>query len=480
VAVPAHADHEVVARAGDGAPAEGLEALLAEHTATYAGARPRSRALFERATRYLPGGNSRTQLYFSPFPAYMVRGEGAVITDADGIDYLDVLNNYTSLIHGHPTPDVVAEVQRRVAQGPAFGAPSPLEVELAEVLCNRIPSLERVRFTNSGTEACMMAARTARACTGRDDIIKAEGGYHGSADLLQVSVKHLGRAGESVAEFGVPDYAAGHTHVVPFNDAGAAVEIVRRVGAHAAALIIEPMQGSAGALPATAEYLRALRDVTAETGCLLIFDEVMTFRLAHGGAQEHYGVEPDLTATGKIIGGGFAIGAFGGRADIMDVLDPRRAGALGHHGTFNANPASLSAGLIALERFPRERVDELNGRGDRVRDLVNRLAAERGWPIVATGLGSLVQIHLGRRVPRSFRDVVGRPTLALECLFFSLLLRGVYIAPRGMLVLSTAIGDQEQDRIEAALVASLEELDGAGLATWVRATAPDVVPEVAP
>jgi glutamate-1-semialdehyde 2,1-aminomutase len=480
VAVPAHADHEVVSRAGDGAPAEGLEELLAAHTATYAGARPRSRALFERATRYLPGGNSRTQLYFSPFPVYIVRGEGAVITDADGIDYLDVLNNYTSLIHGHPTPDVVAAVQRRVAEGPAFGAPSPLEVELAEVLCNRIPSLERVRFTNSGTEACMMAVRTARAYTGRDDIIKAEGGYHGSADLLQVSVKHLGRAGESVPELGVPDHTAGHTHVIPFNDADAAAEIVRRVGSRAAALIVEPMQGSAGALPATPEYLRALRDVTAETGCLLIFDEVMTFRLAHGGAQEHYGVAPDLTTTGKIIGGGFPIGAFGGRADVMDVLDPRRDGALGHHGTFNANPASLTAGLIALERFPRERVDQLNARGDRLRDLVNRLADERGWPVVATGLGSLVQIHVGRRAPRSFRDVAGRPTLPLDCLFFSLLLRGIYVAPRGMLVLSTPIGDEEQERIEAALVASMDELDAAGLAAWADAMLPDIVDEEAP
>jgi glutamate-1-semialdehyde 2,1-aminomutase len=471
VAVAAPADPEGVARSGDGAPAEGLAALLAAHTATYADARPRSRALFERATRYLPGGNSRTQLYFSPFPAYMVRGEGAVITDADGIDYLDVLNNYTSLIHGHPTRASLAALQRRVAEGTAFGAPSPLEVELAEVLCRRIPSLARVRFTNSGTEACMMAARTARAYTGRDDIIKAEGGYHGSADLLQVSVHHLGRQGTGVAELGVPDFAAGHTHVIPFNDADAAVEIVRRVGSRAAALIIEPMQGSAGALPASAEYLRALRDVTAETGCLLIFDEVMTLRLAHGGLQDHYGVVPDLTATGKIIGGGFPIGAFGGRADIMDVLDPRRAGSLGHHGTFNANPVSLAAGLIALERFPRDRVDELNARGDRLRDLVNGLAAERGWPVVATGLGSLVQVHLGRRAPRSFREVATRPTLPLECLFFSLLLQGVYIAPRGMIALSTAIGDGEQQRIEAALVAAFEELDRAGMTAWAGAMA---------
>lgn len=452
--------------AGGGEGMTDLACLLTDLKEKYAERRPRSQALFDRATASLPGGNSRTQLYFAPFPAYAVRGEGPRVWDLDGFEYLDLINNYTSLIHGHPTPATIARLQERMTAGTSFGAPTPLEVELGEVLCERIPSVERVRFTNSGTEACLYALRAARAYTGRDAIIKAEGGYHGGSEFLQVSVKHLGFPGESVPEAGVPAEAARGTHTIPWNDAEAAVETVRRLGDRAAALIVEPMQGSAGQLPPEPGFLRALRDVTAETGCLLVFDEVMTLRLSYGGAQERYGITPDLTTMGKIIGGGFPIGAFGGRAEIMEILDPRRTDAMGHHGTFNANPVALAAGLRALEDLPRARVDELNERGDRLRAHINGRAAAHGLPLVATGDGSLVQVHVGATPPRSFREASERPRLPLEYLFFALLDRGTYIAPRGLICLSTALGNAELQRVEGALDEALEELAGTGPATW--------------
>jgi glutamate-1-semialdehyde 2,1-aminomutase len=320
----------------------------------------------------------------------------------------------------------------------------------------------------------MFAVRAARAYTGRDGIIKAEGGYHGSTDSLQVSVKHLGARGESVPEKGVPGSVTEDTHVIPFNDVSSAVQKIRSLGDRAAALIVEPMQGSAGAIPAEPGFLEALRDVTRETGCLLIFDEVMTFRQSYGGAQERYGIAPDLTTLGKIIGGGFPIGAFGGRADVMESLDPRTDDHLGHHGTFNANPVSLVAGLATLQDLPRQRLDELNERGDRLRELINGRAAARGLPLVATGVGSLLQLHVGAEPPRSFRDAAARPKLPLEYIFFSLLMKGLYIAPRGLLSLSTAITDVEQRRVEGALEHAFGELERAGLATSDLDQAADV------
>jgi glutamate-1-semialdehyde 2,1-aminomutase len=436
----------------------GLEALREALRTRYAEARPRSRALFEQSLASLPGGNSRSQLYFAPFPAYLVRGEGATVVDVDGFRYIDLLSNYTSLIHGHPSADFDALSRDFGRTGTAFGAPTPLEVEMARELCARVPSLERVRFTNSGTEAGLYAIRTARAFTGRSDVIKAEGGYHGGADWMQVSVKTLGTPNESVPELGVTEAVAAETHVVPFNDVDGAVRIVREVGPRSAAMIIEPMQGSAGAIPADRCFLEALREVTREVGCLLVFDEVMTLRLAPGGAQEIYGVAPDLTTMGKIIGGGFPLGAFGGRAEVMDVLDPRREAALSHSGTFNANPVSLAAGLDAMRRLTPERIAEINDRGERLRRFVAERSRHDGVPVCASGIGSLLQVHPGTVPPRSYREAAARPRLPIQCLFLQMLLGGVYIAPRGLMSISTTITDQDQLNVEGTFADAVGEL----------------------
>lgn len=440
-----------------------LRALLSGLQEDYAASRPRSRELYQRAVSTLPGGNSRYQLYFAPFPFYAAHASGPRIWDVDGHEYIDLVNNYTSLVHGHLPGDLAGVLQERAAAGTAFGAPTSLEVELAEELCRRIASVERVRFANSGTEACSYAIRAARAFTGRDRIIKIEGGYHGGVDPVQVSVKRLGpEVGVPVAEAGVPQVVARETYVIPFNDTARATELVHQVGHECAGLIVEPLQGSAGMLPAKREFLHGLREVTEATGCLLIFDEVMSLRIAYGGAQEHYGVRPDLTAMGKIIGGGLPVGAFGGREDVMAVLDPRSADAVMHAGTFNANPLTMAAGLETLRLLTRERVAEINARGDRFRDRLNTLARERGVPMVATGMGSLLQVHPGTDVPTSLRGMPSGPRTAVEAFFYLMLSRQVFVAPnRGLMNVSTAIGDAEQEVIDRALESSMAELERA-------------------
>jgi glutamate-1-semialdehyde 2,1-aminomutase len=441
---------------------DGLGALTAELRERYGAARPRSRAMYDRAVAVLPGGNSRAQLYFPPFPFYVERAKGAVLHDVDGFDYVDFVNNYTSLVHGHASEDLAGALQRQLVGGTAFGAPTLLEIELAEEICARVPSVERVRFANSGTEATMYAIRTARAFTGRDDLIKVEGGYHGGFDSVQVSVKHYADGWRGVPEEGVPMSAATTTHVIPFDDIDAAFDIIGRVGHRTAALIVEPMQGSAGALAADIAYLRALRDITQQMGIVLIFDEVMTLRLGYGGAQETFGVLPDLTAMGKIVGGGLPIGAFGGREDIMAVLDPRSPGPVIHAGTFNANPVSMAAGLSALRRLTRERIEAMNARGDAVRRRINQLATDRSVPLRATGMGSVLQVHVGSEPPRSFREASNRPKEPLEALFHLLLADGIFIATRGLLNMSTALTDQHMADLDAAVDRAIERLQACG------------------
>ena len=418
-----------------------LDGLLAELQGDYAAAHPRSEELYQRGLKALPGGNSRSQLYFDPFPFYVESAEAQWMYDVDGHTYLDLVNNYTSLVHGHVSDESRRAMAEQVDKGVAFGTPTENEVMLAEEIVGRMEAVDQVRFANSGTEACLYAIRAARTFTGRHDIIKAEGGYNGGFEAAQVSVKHIGDGvNESVVETGIHPGVAGQTHIIPFNDAETAVRIIDEVGPRSAAVIIEPMQGSAGAIRAEPGYLEAVREATERAGCLLIFDEVMTLRLGYGGLQGETGVYPDLTAMGKIIGGGTPVGAFGGRADVMAVTDPRDAGALIHAGTFNANPLTMAAGLHTLQAFTPEAAGRINGFGDDLRDWINQTCRQRGVPLVATGYGNIVQVHAGTRSPRSFRDSAALPKLPLELLFLSMLADGVFVAPNRLLMtISTAM-----------------------------------------
>ncbi|MGH8871189.1 MAG: aspartate aminotransferase family protein [Acidimicrobiia bacterium] len=437
-----------------------LEELISGLRADYAAKRPRSAEAYQRALDVMPGGNSRTQLYFEPFPFYIDRAEGPYLYDVDGHRYLDVVNNYTSLIHGHPDPEFIRAISEQAGRGTAFAAPSPLEIELADEIISRVPGIESVRFTNSGTEAVMYALRLARHVTGRSDIIKAEGGYHGGSEPVQVSVKKLGsHPTVAVGEEGVPPEFVGHTRVIPYDDTHAAVQVIRDSGTSAAALILEPLQGFGGAIRPPDGYIQAVSEAAQEQGVLVVLDEIQTLRLGYGGLQEDLGITPDLTVLGKLIGGGLPVGAFGGRADVMSHSDPRANRGMTQSGTFNANPLTMAAGLHTIRKLTRERIVALNRQGDELRDWIGAQAGLRGLPLVVTGYGSLLQIHVGSKQPTSYRDASARPKAPLTALFHLLMERGVFTAPsRIIFALSTAIGTDQEELIRSALGESLDPL----------------------
>ena len=298
----------------------GIEAVFRART-------PRSAAAFEHATHALPGGSTRSTVYFAPYPPYVDHGSGAHLTDIDGNVYLDLLNNYTSLILGHAHPDAVEAVVAQVRRGSAFGAPTEVEVALADEIESRVESVDELRFTNSGTEATMFALRLARAFTGRAVIAKFEGAYHGTHDYALAGSR------------GIPAAVNALVTELPWDDMAGVRERLAGREQDLAAVIIEPVQGAGGVRPATPEFLAELRAFTERHGIVLVFDEIIAFRIGYHGAQGVLGVTPDLTTFGKIIGGGYALAAFGGRAELMDLLDVRRPGSLVHGGTFNGNPS---------------------------------------------------------------------------------------------------------------------------------------------
>ena len=420
---------------------------------------PRSRQLFEEALRVMPGGNSRTTTFFDPYPFYITRGEGPRIWDADGVERLDFNGNYTSLILGHANPAVVKAIQDAAVHGMSFPGPSEHEIRLAEILTTRIPGLEVVRFANSGTEATMHAVRVARAFTGRAKIAKFEGAYHGTHDWVLVSVAPDPAAAgsrkrpKSVAwSSGVPAAVVKHVVTLPWNDADACAKILEKQGSDIAALLVDPLLANAGLVPPREGFLERLREVTQRLGILLIFDEVISFRIGRGGAQERFNIRPDLTTLGKIIGGGLAVGAFGGRADVMNFYDPRDGkGRINHGGTFNANPLTMAGGIATMEQLTPEAYARLEALGERVRDGVRRLLRKKGYAGQVTGTGSLFWLHHTKKKLSDYRSTRPDDPQAAARTFLGLVNDGVLLSQRGLGACSLAMTDADADRFVDAL-----------------------------
>jgi glutamate-1-semialdehyde 2,1-aminomutase len=450
------------------AKSTGVAASQSREEELYCRLTPTSYEYHKEGREYLPGADSRSPLFHPPYPVVLEEGHGCWLSDADGNTLLDLTGNHTSLVHGYGHPRLLEAVRDQLEKGTAFPGVTEPQVRLARSLCERVPSFERVRFANSGTEATMNAVRAARAFTGRPKIAKIEGGYNGSWDDVLVSTHPSGeqsgdllRPGAAPASLGLSPESTENVVVLPYNEVEAAARLIEEQGEQLAAVIVEPVLGSAGMIPAEQGYLEMLREVTEALGILLLFDEVVSFRVAYGGAQEHYGIIPDLTCLGKLIGGGFPLGVFGGRSDIMAMFDPSRGRPqIPHPGSYNANPVSLVAGAATLDLLTNEAVRLLNLRGESLRRRIREAFEEFGLPAQVTGLGSLFAIHLTPQPVRSYRDTMGADAELRHRVFLGLFKEGVLIDPRGVGCVSTAIGEAEIEGFVDALRTVLRTLAG--------------------
>jgi glutamate-1-semialdehyde 2,1-aminomutase len=433
----------------------------------------KSAKLYERAVKVMPGGNSRHTVYFPPYPIYAARAEGARVWDVDGESRLDFINNYSSLIHGHNHPRIVEAIVKQAHRLLSISLPTEEEVQLAEIVTARLPGVESIRFGNSGTEGVLLALKAARAFTGKSKIARIEGAYHGSAETVGVSMAPTpdkwGDPDEPVSlpGVGIGPGAAADTVVLPMNQVEASRKILRKHARDLAGVILDPLVKNLGYKPATKEFVQMLREETKACGALLIFDEVYSLRLGFHGAQGALGINPDLTALGKIIGGGLPVGAVGGARDIMDAVFDPRAGRpkMNHGGTFNANPMTMAAGLVAMEMFDQAAFDRLSMLGEKLRKGLREALAITRSPGTVGGATSMVSFfHMDAQV-ETYRDVVSsmrgnaQAGARAEQFFRFMLNNGILMGAPGFFVLSTAITDEDIDFVLDKAVQGLREMN---------------------
>ncbi len=429
----------------------------------------RSAELFERALQSMPGGVSRNTVLRSPHPLYADHGEGCRLIDIEGVSRVDFSNNMASLIHGHACREIVEAVTEQLTKGSAFMMATEIEIRYAEHLISRNPNFEKLRFVNSGTEALMSAIKASRAFTGRAKIAKVEGAYHGLYDYAEISqapspdnwgdVDHP----KSVPlAHGTPTSALEDVVVIPFNNPEKAIAILDEHASELACVLLDLMPHRVGLKPADAAFVEAIQEWTQRNGSLLVLDEVITFRSGYGGLQESYNISPDLTALGKLIGGGFPVGAIVGKANVMDVMNPKAGAKLlfPHSGTFSANPVTMVAGLAAMEKFDRAAVERLNALTTRAMQGIELAIAETGARACVTGGGSMFRVHMKPAPPKNYREAYTTPdennrlTVLLDHLFDE----GFVMINTCSATLSTPMTETEIDALVSAFRSGFEKI----------------------
>ncbi len=427
-----------------------LNTQLAKAHSDFADRNPQSRRHYDEARKYLPGGQTRSVLTHAPFPLAFASGQGATLTDVDGHTYIDFLGDYTAGLLGHSERRVLDRVVLALSHNTSVGGVHPAEAILGKLMCERF-GIDRVRFTNSGTEANLLAMTTAVVATGRKKILVFDGGYHGSVFYFA----------NGSAKWNAPfDFVLS-----PYNDTSAALQAINDNATTLAAVVVEPMLGSGGCIPSSSDFLSKVFDAARNIGAICIADEVMTSRHGRSGMMQLLGVEADITAFGKYIGGGFSFGAFGGKAEFLDQFDTStesgRASPIAHGGTFNNNLATMTAGCAVLgEVFTADAAEAHTKRGDEFRQAVAAVIAQHELPVSASGFGSMMSLHALATAPQRPSDLASRDPVLQELLFFGLLQRGVYIATRGMMNLGLAHTDDQMATTLDALdetLASLQE-----------------------
>jgi len=430
-----------------------------------------SALLYQRALEILPGGVSRNTVLRKPHPLYVDYGSGCRVTDIEGVERIDFANNMASLIHGHAHPAVVAAVSEQLAKGTAFMLATEVEIRYAEHLLGRNPGFEKLRFVNSGTEAVMAGVKASRAYTGRAKIAKVEGAYHGLYDYAEVSQTSrpqnwgtVDSPASNAVAYGTPPAALADVVVIPFNDPERALTILERHRGELACVLLDVMPHRVGLIPADTDFVTALRDWTEADGSLLVLDEVITLRCEFGGAQTWYDVTPDLTAMGKLIGGGFPVGAIAGRASVMEVMNPLADEVLfPHSGTFSANPITMTAGLAAMELFDEAAVAYVNALAKRAMDGIDEAIRSTGVKACTTGGGSMFRVHLKESPPSNYREAFPTPaenrrlTVLLDHLFDE----GLMMISTCSAALSTVMGESEIDLLISAMKSGFEKIAAA-------------------